>query len=113
MTTREGEPISILATKNERTGKQPYFCNFVFNKSRFSVRLENNVEVAESASSPPEYNIPKYHREYKLTYNFSHYLDDHEDRVSDKLPDLNQHQRFLCIFAALELAHRREAAVPQ
>ena len=114
LTTREGEPISILATRNRLTGKQPYVFRHIFDRSRFTVRLDDS-EVAETAPPASEYTPPDYHSDYKLTYNFSHYLEDHETRGAEKFPNLNAHQRFLCIFAALELAHKRapQSAVPQ
>jgi hypothetical protein len=114
LTTREGEPISILAAKNRLSGKQPYVFKFVFDRQRFTVRIDNE-EFAETAPDVPQYDTPEYHQEYRLTYNFSHYLEDHESRVADRFPNLNAHQRFLCIYAALELAHRRamQSAVPQ
>ena len=114
LTTREGEPISVLGVKNRLAGKQPYFYKYTFQRSRFDVRLDDGVHH-ETAPPSPKYDMPPYRPEYKLVYNFSHYLEDHETRAAESFPSLNAHQRFLCIFAALELAHRRgmAAAVPQ
>jgi hypothetical protein len=83
-------------------------------RSRFTVRV-GEEEFPENAPPAPEYAPPPYHADYKLVYNFAHYLDDHEQRVEERFPKLTPHQRFLCIYAALELAHKRgtQAAVPQ
>jgi hypothetical protein len=117
LTTREGEPITILALKNRRSGKQPFVYTTTFNRPRFTVKDDDGNEHPERAPEAPEYDPPPYHDDYRLTYNFSHYLEDHEARVSERLPNLNSHQRFLCIYAAAELAHRRSkesvVAVPQ
>lgn len=112
--TREGEPLTVLALKNRVSGKEPYVYTKTFRRDRFMVRIDEQ-EVAETAPPPPEYEYPPYHEDYKLVFNFSHYLDDHEQRVEERFPKLTAHQRFLCIFAALELAHKRgkQAAVPQ
>ncbi|MFC7761092.1 DUF3825 domain-containing protein [Catellatospora bangladeshensis] len=101
--------------KNRLSGKQPYFYKRLFARERFVVRDDDNVEHDEEAPPAPDYEIPPYHPEYKLAYNFEHYLDDHEPRMEERFPALTTHQRFLCIYAALELAHKRgnQAAVPQ
>ncbi len=114
LSTREGEPITILAMKNRVSGKQPYVYTRVFSRTRFTVRVDRE-EMPEAAPESPEYDVPPYHAEYRLTYNFNHYLEDHESRVEERFPKLNAHQRFLCIYAALGLAHKRaqQSAVPQ
>ncbi len=114
LVTREGEPITVLGIKNQKSGKEPYVYKTAFTRSRFTVRMGND-EYPETAPPPPEYEVPPYHADYKLVYNFAHYLDDHEGRVEERFPKLTPHQRFLCIYAALELAHKRgtQAAVPQ
>jgi hypothetical protein len=107
LTTREGSPITILAVKNNLSGKQPYFFKFVFTGPRFQVDL-NGEKIPEAAPEPPSYNgVPEYHGDYKLSYNFAHYLEDHAERAAEAFPNLNDHQRFLCIYAALNLAHLR------
>lgn len=114
LTTREGEPITILGRKNRQSGKQPYVYSNVFTRARFNVK-GGNGEIAEVAPSSPEYTPPPYQQDYQLTFNFFHYLEDHEARVSERLPSLNPHQRFLCIYAALHISHKRSnsCAVPQ
>lgn len=114
LTTREGEPITILATKNRQSNKQPYVYKTVMTRQRFTVMVGDR-EFPETAPPAPEYGIPSYHAGYRPVYNFSHYLDDHESRVEQKFPKLTPHQRFLCIYSAVELAHKRgaQAAVPQ
>lgn len=106
LSTRGGEPITMLAMKNRLPNKQPYVFSKIFTGNRFTIRLENS-EVTEVAPSSPTYNIEPIHTDYNLVFNFDHYLKDHEERVSEKLPTLNSHQRFLCIYAALQLAYKR------
>jgi len=112
LATREGEPITILAMKNRISGREPYAYTRIFTRKRFAVRLDTE-EIPEAVPESPSYDIPPYHPDYRLTYNFNHYLEDHESRVEEKFPKLNAHQRFLCIYAALELAHKRAQPVPQ
>jgi hypothetical protein len=115
LSTREGEPITILATKNRVSGKQPYVYTKTFTRGRFTVRTPSGAEVSETAPQPPEYKPPAYGKNFQLVFNFVHYLEDHEARIAEKLPQLNPHQRFLCLYAALQLAHKRSdsCAVPQ
>jgi hypothetical protein len=114
LTTRDGEPVTILALKNRTSGKEPYVYKTVFGRARFTVEVDG-AKYPETAPPSPDYEIPPYHHDYKPVYNFSHYLDDHEQRVQERFPKLTAHQRFLCIYASLELAHKRgtQAAVPQ
>lgn len=114
LVTREGEPITILGTKNPQAGKEPYVYKTIFTRDRFVVRV-GDEEFPESAPAAPEYDPPAYHADFKLVFNFAHYLDDHEQRVEVRFPKLTPHQRFLCIYASLELAHKRgtQAAVSQ
>lgn len=114
LTTREGNPITMLGVKNKLTGKQPYVFKYLFDRQRFTVKVDGE-EFKETAPEPPAYEAPQYEKDFKLVYNFAHYLDDHEERVAESFPNLTPHQRFLCIYAALELAHKRgaQAAVPQ
>lgn len=117
LTTRSGQPITILALKNQRPNKQPFVYTATFEVPKFTVRDRDGNEHLEKAPEAPEYNPPEYRAGYELTYNFEHYLQDHERRVSKKLKKLNSHQRFLCIYAAAEIAHKRcsdaLSAVPQ
>lgn len=115
LTTRENAPITILAIKNRHSGKQPYVYRTIFTRERFQVKLDGGEEFQERAPKSPEYNPPKYCDDFELVFNFAHYLEDHEDRVSKCLTSLNPHQRFLCIYAALQLAHKRgnSCAAPQ
>lgn len=115
LTTREGEPVSIVCERNRQPGRQPYYFLRVFDRARFNIRLRQGEDVSDQAPAAPTYDLPAYHPEYSLTYNFDHYLDDHADRAKETFPQLNDHQRFLCIYAALVLAHKRykQAAVPQ
>lgn len=114
LVTREGEPLTILGTKNRLSGKQPYVYTKVFDRRRFTVRTDDG-DFQQAAPKDCQHQIPPYKTDYRLVYNFQHYLDDHEDRAVEKLPNLTPHQRFLCIYAALELAHKRgaQSAVPQ
>lgn len=114
LVTREGEPITVLGLANQQCGREPYVYKTVFTRPRFCVRVGND-EFPETPPPPPEYDPPPYFADYRLVYNFVHYLDDHERRVEERFPKLTPHQRFLCIYAALELAHKRgtQAAVSQ
>lgn len=106
LVTRDAQPITILGVKNSLSGKQDYVFKFVFATERFSVEIDGE-KVQETAPESPTYDIPSYHGDYELSYNFSHYIDDHADRAAQSFPNMNDHQRFLCIYAALNLAHRR------
>jgi hypothetical protein len=114
LVTREGEPLTVLGVKNTPHHSQPYVYKKLQERRKFRVRIDNE-DIHLEAPDEPTYEIPDYYRHYNLTYNFSHYLDDHESRVEERFPKLSSHQRFLCIYAALELAHRRgtQSAVAQ
>lgn len=114
LVTRDAQPLTILAVRNKVSNKQPYH----YRKVLFGERLEFDADGKKVHATPPEaptYVIPPYNGDYKLSYNFAHYLEDHAERASEKFPNLNEHQRFLCIYAALNLAHKRyeSTAVPQ
>jgi hypothetical protein len=106
LVTRDAQPITLLGVKNHVSGKQPYFFKFVFTGERFSIEIDGE-KIPETAPEPPTYAVPAYHGDYKLSYNFTHYLDDHAERAGEVFPNLNEHQRFLCIYAALNLSHIR------
>jgi hypothetical protein len=114
LTTREGEPITMLGIRNNKAGREPYVYKTIFKRKRFTVHV-HDIEATETAPDAPRYSPPPYHPEYNLVFNFSHYLEDHEARTSERLPNINSHQRFLCIYAALQIAHKRweSCAVPQ
>ncbi len=111
----EGDPISLLAMRNNNPDKQPYVYRRIFTTDRFTVHLNDGSQIQESAPAAPTYDTPVYRSDYKMRYNFHHYLSDHEERVSERLNDFNRRQRFLLIFAALQLAHIQgsQIAIPQ
>jgi hypothetical protein len=114
LTNQEGHPITVLGNKNRLAGKQPFVFAKVFSRERFPVRV-GGEEFQEVAPEAPSYEPPPYNRDFTLVYNFDHYLEDHETRVSEKLPNLTSRQKFLCLWAAMQLAHKRaqSCAVPQ
>jgi hypothetical protein len=114
LVSRDNEPISILCTRNRTAGaRQPYYFTRVFNSRRFDIIVEGQ-RTTVNAPDPPKYQVPPYHPEYDLTYRFDHYLRDNKERAEQTFPTLNDNQRFLCIYAAAQLAHRRGSqAVPQ
>lgn len=114
LTNREGHPITVLGLKNRLSGKQPFVFTKIFSRERFPLKIDGK-EIQEVAPEAPDYDPPVYNMEYSLVYNFDHYLEDHETRVAEKLANLSSHQKFLCIWAALQLAHKRAkaCAVPQ
>jgi len=114
LTTRDNEPISVLCTRNRKEGKQPYYFVRVFNTRRIEIQTDD-AKVSVRAPDGPSYTVPTYDPSYEMVYQFSHYLEDNRPRAEGKLPGLTDNQRFLCIYAAAMLAHRRgsQAAVPQ
>jgi hypothetical protein len=71
--------------------------------------------IRVKAPKAPKYKYPKYRSDYKLQFNFDHYLKDHESRVKSILPNLSPYQRFLILLGAISAAHRiaAQVAVPQ
>jgi hypothetical protein len=114
LTTNEGDPITILATKNRYSNKQPYVYKTVFTRQRFTVMVDDRA-FPETAPPAPDYAIPPYRADYAPVYNFPHYFDDHESRVEEKFPRWTRRQISLCIYGAVEQAHKRGAqeGVPQ
>ncbi len=114
LVTRDNEPISILCTRNRQEGKQPYYFTRVFNTRRIEVVMDGTRTIVPVPASPM-YAVPDYQSSYDLTYNFDHYLIDNRERAEVALANLTENQRFLCIYAAALLAHKRSglSAVPQ
>jgi hypothetical protein len=110
--TPDGEPITIACTRNRNPAREPYYFVRVFDKRRFILQVEGKRTPLEALGAPI-YDVPAYHADYELTYQFRHYLEDHEERATAGMPTLNDHQRFLCIYAAANLAHKRREGVPQ
>lgn len=114
LVTPEGEPISILCLRNRMEGKQPYHFARVFRARRIDINANGHSARLE-APVGPAYPIPSYKPGYALVYDFDHYLRDNRQRAEERLPNLTDRQRFLCIYGAAQLAHKRgeQASVPQ
>jgi hypothetical protein len=114
LVTDRGEPITILFVKNRLENKQPYLALFVFKGIEFDAKVGDST-VREKAPKAPRYKFPSYHANYKLNFNFDHYLSDHESRVAAALPNLTSYQRYLIVLGAIQTAHliASQVAVPQ
>ena len=114
LVTKDAQPITMCCVKNFIAQKQPYVFKHVFIGERFTIELDDD-KIPEVAPEAPTYDTPTYRGEYRLSHNFKHYLDDHAPRMDAIFPNLNKHQQFLCIHAAVNLAHVRHesTAVPQ
>lgn len=111
-----GEPITMAFVKNNVQYKQPWRFFFVFRGDRFNLIFGDNGAIEEDAPPAVVYAPPEYHAEYRLKWNFDHYLKQHEARVDEVLPTcLSDYQRFLFIYGAVTAAHAiaQQIAVPE
>ena len=117
LVSTDGQPITVLFMKNRLENRQPFVATFVFKGESFEVSLgsASATTVREKAPKAPKYKYPKYRSDYKLQFNFDHYLRDHESRIREILPNLTPYQRFLVLYGAVTTAHRiaAQVAVPQ
>jgi len=70
LTTREAEPLTMLAVKNRLSGKQPYVYKTIFTRKRFTVRVGDS-DITEIAPEPPKYSPPAYHADFNLVFNMA------------------------------------------
>ncbi|MEW6048413.1 MAG: nucleotidyl transferase AbiEii/AbiGii toxin family protein, partial [Bacillota bacterium] len=63
----------------------------------------------------PDYRFPEYHPEYKIEYQWAHFLEEHESRMKQYVPEIvNPRTLYVAVFGATELSHRLQRhAVPQ
>lgn len=108
-----GEPITIVCVRNKVEDRQPFFFVRVCVGQRFNVTVDGE-DVTLDAPPPPEYEPPEFRPDYFLRYNFDHYLGDHSERIEPFAPGLNNYQRFLFIYGAINQAklHWSDLVVP-
>jgi hypothetical protein len=113
--TPTNEPITMLFMKNRKPGRQPYFFTRVFGSSVIPVKLDDGREIHVDAPPAPTYDPPPYQEHYTLQMNWMHCMVENATRLEAVMPNLTDHQRFLCVWAAAQIAHGRSRvmAVPQ
>ena len=48
LTTREGEPVTIVVIKNRLSGRQPYSYRYTFDRARFDIKFDDIAEAVEA-----------------------------------------------------------------
>ncbi len=121
LTTSDGTPIYAYFPKNRLEGKQAFaFVTFLHQHSLMVTyspdRFSSSTQIAiQDPPKEPDYRSGDYHPDYKIEYSWGHMESDHSSRLEQHIPGLTGRPRFLCIFGAIELAHRLwgQLAVPQ
>ncbi len=106
----DGVPIYVYFTKNQREGRQPFFLARVIATRNLVIRYRasrNAEEERITINHPPiepRYEIPEYHPQHYIEYNWDHYLVEHKSRMDEQLPGVdNERVKYLSIFGAVRL----------
>jgi len=109
-------------SKNNLEERQPYKLEDIIAARHLVIRYRERgrpdfeeITVLDPPASP-NYDIPEYHSNYSVEYNWDHYLHEHRSRLERKLNHIPEDRiKYLCVFGSVELAHRTGSmdAVPQ
>lgn len=121
LVTTDGLPIYMYFVKNVIENRQPWFYVGTLAARRLVIKYrpygggEEERILIDNPPRAPDYRYPEYHPEYKIEYQWAHFLEEHESRMKQYLPEIvNPRTLYVAIFGATELSHRLQRhAVPQ